>query len=211
MDFASWRAARLEELQGPDSWLGLLGLYWLQPGLNRVGGDQANAVLLPGAPPDLGAIDWQDRALWWRPRAGEALPLRTDREGRPTVVDWGDLSFFVVDRNGKLAARVRDRAWRRGQPPVALDYFPFDPAWVIEAQWQPLNPPVTMAVPDAAGELKTVAVAFKAVFTADGEKVELLPMAVGDDEIFFVFRDRTSGKETYGAGRFLKANPAAGG
>jgi uncharacterized protein (DUF1684 family) len=36
-------------------------------------------------------------------------------------------------------------------------------------------------------------------------------MAVGDDEIFFVFRDRTSGKETYGAGRFLKANPAAGG
>jgi uncharacterized protein (DUF1684 family) len=31
-------------------------------------------------------------------------------------------------------------------------------------------------------------------------------MSVGDDEVFFVFRDRTSGKESYGAGRFLKAN-----
>jgi len=41
-----------------------------------------------------------------------------------------------------------------------------------------------------------------------GETVALLPMAVGDDEVFFVFRDRSSGKETYGAGRFLKV-PAA--
>ena len=31
----------------------------------------------------------------------------------------------------------------------------------------------------------------------------LLPISVGVNEAFFVFRDRTSGKETYGAGRFL--------
>ena len=30
-------------------------------------------------------------------------------------------------------------------------------------------------------------------------------MSVSDDEVFFVFRDRTSGKDSYGAGRFLKA------
>jgi uncharacterized protein (DUF1684 family) len=47
----------------------------------------------------------------------------------------------------------------------------------------------------------------RAVFSVNGESVSLLPMSVGDDEVFFVFRDRTSGRETYGAGRFLKADP----
>lgn len=37
-------------------------------------------------------------------------------------------------------------------------------------------------------------------------------MSVSDTEVFFVFRDRTSGKESYGAGRFLKARlPATDG
>ena len=36
-------------------------------------------------------------------------------------------------------------------------------------------------------------------------------MAVSDTEVFFVFRDRTSGRETYGAGRFLKVPAPAGG
>jgi uncharacterized protein (DUF1684 family) len=36
-------------------------------------------------------------------------------------------------------------------------------------------------------------------------------MSVSDSEVFFVFRDRSCGKETYGAGRFLKANIAVDG
>ncbi len=61
-----------------------------------------------------------------------------------------------------------------------------------------------MEVPNVTGELQTVDVGFKAVFEYSGTLIELLPMSVKDD-VFFVFRDRTSGRETYGAGRFLKA------
>jgi uncharacterized protein (DUF1684 family) len=86
-----------------------------------------------------------------------------------------------------------------------LTYFAYDPAWCIEAEWQSLTPPVAMEVPNVTGELKTVLVDHKAVFEVAGQKLELLPMSVSDSEIFFVFRDRSSGKETYGAGRFLKA------
>ena len=32
-----WQAQRHAELSAPDSWLGMAGLFWLQPGVNRVG------------------------------------------------------------------------------------------------------------------------------------------------------------------------------
>ncbi|HEX6735607.1 MAG TPA: DUF1684 domain-containing protein [Azonexus sp.] len=210
-DLESWQAARLAELRAPDSWLGLTGLFWLQPGLNRVGSDDTAPVRLPAGPADLGDLDWQGEALWWRPRSGAPRRLQTDRQGAPSVIDCGDLAFFVVDRDGQLAVRVRDRAWAAGRPPVVLDYFAADPAWIVEAEWQALVPPLTMEVPNVSGELKAVTVDHRALFAVAGETVALLPMAVGDNDVFFVFRDRSSGKETYGAGRFLKAAPAAGG
>jgi hypothetical protein len=44
----------------------------------------------------------------------------------------------------------------------------------------------------------------KAVFEFEGKKYELLPIDEGRDvPLFFVFSDKTSGKETYGACRFL--------
>ncbi len=47
----------------------------------------------------------------------------------------------------------------------------------------------------------------KAVFTRDGKTYELQPVieVPGDKELFVIFADRTSGKETYGAARFLYA------
>jgi uncharacterized protein len=41
------------------------------------------------------------------------------------------------------------------------------------------------------------------VFTRDGQTFELYPIQEEPDSLFFVFGDRTSGKETYGAARFL--------
>ena len=50
-----------------------------------------------------------------------------------------------------------------------------------------------------------------AVFEIDGKSFALLPMSVSDQKVFFVFRDATSGRISYGAGRFLDALPAANG
>ncbi|KAB2912742.1 MAG: DUF1684 domain-containing protein [Dechloromonas sp.] len=210
-DLKSWQAARQMELASPDSWLGLLGLFWLQVGDNPVGSAESAVVRLPGGPPILGMLRWQDGAVFWLPQGGEAVLLQTDRQGAPTVVECGTVAFFVVEREGQLAARVRDRAWAAGRPPVVLDYFAADPVWRIEAEWQAIEPPLQMEVPNVSGDLKTVSVGHRAEFAVGGQPVALLPMAVGDDEVFFVFRDRTSGKETYGAGRFLKTAPARDG
>lgn len=210
-DLNAWQAQRNAELSAPESWLGLVGLFWLEPGTNRVGSDAATAVTLPSGPAHLGDLHWAGDRLTWQPVGGTVRELDTDRLGQPSTVDHENLSFFVVDRDGRLAVRVRDRAWAAKQAFVGLDYFPFDPALVVEAVWQPLAEPLTMDVPNVAGDLKTVEVAYQAIFAVAGQTVALLPMSVGESEVFFVFRDRSSGKETYGAGRFLKVCPAVDG
>lgn len=210
-DLKSWQAARQAELAGPDSWLGLIGLFWLQPGLNTVGSASEAVVRLPAGPAEFGALCWQEDEVWWQPQNGEPQLLQTDRHGAPSVLECGPLAFFVVDREGQLAVRVRDRNWSAARPPIALQYFPGDPEWCIEADWQVIDPSLRMEVPNVSGDLKMVTVDRRAVFSVAGQTVELLPMSVGEREVFFVFRDRTSGKETYGAGRFLKAEPPANG
>jgi len=207
-DLKGWQARRHGELAGPDSWLGLAGLFWLEPGLNSVGSVAGSVVQLPAGPAHLGDLLWQDGRVFWQPVGGEARELQTDIAGQPTVVEFQNWAFFPVDRESRIAIRLRDRDWAARQPFTGLDYFDFDPAWLIEAEWQPLSPPVRMEVPNVSGDLKVVEVSHQAVFEVAGQTVTLLPMSVSDQEVFFVFRDRTSGKETYGGGRFLKANPA---
>ncbi len=206
-----WQAQRHAELSGPDSWLGMQGLFWLEPGANRVGSGADCTVQLPSGPELLGTLSWVGDSLSWQATGAPPMRLLTDREGQPTTVDHENLAFFVVDRDGRLAARVRDRNWAARQPFSGLAYFPAAAEWVIEAEWQAVVPPRAMEVPNVSGDLKTVLVDHRAVFSVAGQVVELLPMSVGADAVFFVFRDRTSGKETYGAGRFLKVAPAVDG
>ncbi len=210
-DLKQWQAQRRAELNSSDSWLGVCGLFWLAAGLNSVGSDAGAQVRLPDGPARLGDLLWADGGLVWQPVDGESRILETDALGQPSVVDYESWQFFVIDRDGQLAVRLRDRNWAKAGEPAGLSYFDFDPDWQIDADWLPLSPPLRMEVPSAGGDLKTVEVAHRAVFEVAGQAVTLLPMSVGADGVLFVFRDRTSGKETYGAGRFLKAGPAVGG
>jgi uncharacterized protein (DUF1684 family) len=219
-----WQAARQDELAGPNSWLGLIALIWLEAGDNTVGSAAECAVKLPAGPERLGILRVDGVDLAWQAvaDAGAIVEesgawvdgwqiLHSDRNGTPSRIGSGSLSFFVIEREGRLAVRLRDRDWAMHRPAPELCYFDYAPAWRIEADWQPLLPPLNMEVPNVSGELKTVAVTHQAVFQVDGQRVALLPMSVGEQEIFFVLRDRTSGRESYGGGRFLKVSAAVNG
>jgi uncharacterized protein (DUF1684 family) len=90
----------------------------------------------------------------------------------------------------------------------ALDYFPIDSSWKITADWEPLKEPREVEVAYIQGAVQKIQFKNKAVFFRDGKRYELMPYMQSDDEVLFVFADRTSGKETYGGARFL-LTPAA--
>ena len=219
-----WQATRQAELNAPESWLGLKGLAWLEIGENQVGSAADCHVVLPTGAAVVGVLKLDAGNMFWQ-SAQESIDvvlpemasdlgwqlLKTDREGAPSAISVGGLQITVIERDGRFAARVRDHAWADGLQTPPLNYFDYDPNWAINADWQALEHVVEMPVPSASGDLSAVRVGHQAVFEWAGEAIHLLPISVSGAEIFFVFRDRTSGKETYGAGRFLKANATVDG
>lgn len=216
-EIESWRAQRIEGLKKPQGWLSLVGLHWLDEGANRIGAVDDNDLVLAGGPDHLGVITLVDGqshlALASDAQASvDGKVLRTadlvdDASGVPSLVTFGTLSFMVIERGGRHALRV----WDSQSPTVTgftdIDSFAIDPAWRISARWVVFDPPQTMDMPNVLGVSELVTVPGKAVFELDGETFELLPIfeTPGADELFFVFADRTSGRQTYGGGRFLYA------
>lgn len=213
----AWRAQRVERLKAPDGWLSLIGLHWLKDGKNTVGSAKDNDVVLAKGPAHVGTITLTGgvAAIDLNAKAGATIDgkpaksarLLDDSNDKPTTVGFGTVSFYVVDRNGKKGLRVKDSDADARRHFTHIDNFKTDPSWRIEAKWVAFNPPHSLETPNVLGQTDKFPVPGKAVFTRDGKTFELLPVieVPGDKELFLIFADRTSGKETYGAARFLYA------
>jgi uncharacterized protein (DUF1684 family) len=209
------RAERLAALTAPDGWLSLIGLEWLQPGANRIGSAADNDIVLKAGPAHLGTITLDDSGnatIELAKNSGalvdgrevERATLVDDAPGHtPTEVRFGSAQFFVIARDGRKALRVKDENAETRTHFLGLDYFAIDPSWRVVADWVPFDPPHELEIGSVLGTIDKEKVPGKAVFTRDGQTFELYPIQEEPNSLFFVFADRTSGKETYGAARFL--------
>jgi uncharacterized protein len=216
-----WRTTRVAHLTAPDGWLSLIGLEWLQQGANKVGSASDNDVVLQAGPAHLGVVTLDKSGqvhIQLADDSGATVDGKSVSEATliddahvtgsaaPTKVAFGTASFYVIDREGRKALRVKDSAAATRQHFLGIDYFPIDPSWHIVADWVPFDPPHDLQMGSVIGTIDTVKVPGKAVFTRDGHTYELLPyQEEPGGELFFVLADRTSGHETYGAARFLYA------
>ncbi len=226
-EIEAWRAARVAALTAPDGWLTLAGLYWLKPGPNRFGSGPGNEIVLPGAgiAGAAGAIDLRpDGAAVLEPAPGAAVtvggaatgerPLRSDRDGAPDVVALGTYRFYVIDRAGTLGVRVKDTASPARAHFKGIAHFPLDPAYRVTGTFEPYPAPREVKVATHQGPSQTMLAPGLVRFSLGGRPLALEPFvsSPADRTFFFVFRDATSGHETYGAGRFLDADaPPRGG
>jgi uncharacterized protein (DUF1684 family) len=226
-EIEQWRAARVARLTAPDGWLSLIGLEWLHEGANRVGSAAGNDIVLKAGPAELGTVMLaadgglrialaQHSGATVDGKAVDAAALVDDMhvqgDAAPTTVRFGHASFYVIDRDGRKALRVKDADAEARRDFLGIDYFPIDPSWRVEADWVPFDPPHDLQIGSVIGTIDTVKVPGKAVFRRDGHTFELLPyQEEPSGELFFVLADRTSGRETYGAARFLYAALPAGG
>jgi len=88
---------------------------------------------------------------------------------------------------------------------TGLVYFSDNPALVIEAALEASPDRGTVMIDATGGDARPYRRAGIVRFTVDGQPVQLtLFESEGDERIFLPFRDATSGKETYGAGRYLE-------
>lgn len=212
----AWRAGRVAQLTAPDNWLSLVGLHFLKPGVSTIGGAAGNDVVLGRGPDRLGTIEVRaDGTVWLTVEAAADVKVDGRKVRRAelkigegavpsTPVTFGTTTLFALNPNGRKALRVKDSAspYRTGF--AGLDYFPVDPAWRIEARWEAFERSRIIQVTDGIGQTGPALIPGRAVFERDGRQYELLAIDEGRDRpLFFVMSDATSGRETYGASRFL--------
>lgn len=220
----AWRAERLERLTANDGWLTVVGLHWLAPGVNRFGSDPANEIPLnaPDIPALAGTVELlAEGPLVAHAEAGASVTIngaplvesviRSDAEGEPDILGVGLLSFYLIDRGGRLAARVKDPEAPARVAFEGLQHFPINPRYRVTAHLEPYPEPREVPIPTVLGTPTTMLAPGVLRFTLRGEELGLEPYVntADDADYFLIFRDRSSGNTTYGGGRFLDA-PAAG-
>jgi len=213
----AWRAGRVTEIAGEDGWLTVVGLHWLKPGGNSIGRARDNDIVLAGRAlaPHAGRFVVDGRAVRLEPSAGsgitrdgravEPLDVAPSAGGEAVVLESGTLRFFVIERGGRFALRVRDLESRARREFRGLDYFPIDPSWAFEARFERYEPARHVPIVNVLGDEIDMLAPGAIVFSRDGRewRLDALLEAEGDDHLFVMFADGTSGHETYGAGRFL--------
>jgi len=213
----TWRADRVTRLTKADGWLTLIGRHRLQPGENTVGAGPDNTLRLAAGPSHFGTVTLGPGGIVdFKPAASayilvDGLPahptqLRYNDGLRPSLVQSGSVSFYVIKHGVTPWLRVKDSEALRRKNFAGLDYFPIDPAWRIEAQWIQFEQPRQVSFTDVSGQNSPAPVPGKAVFMHDGKTYELLAIDEGREHpLFFVIGDPTNGNETHGGGRFLYA------
>jgi len=91
---------------------------------------------------------------------------------------------------------------------AGLSYYPPDPAFRVEAEVVPFDHTEIVQMGTSTGEIRPQMRAAELRFRIDGRDLRLTGFADPHQhhahELFVPFRDTTSGRETYGAGRYLE-------
>jgi len=204
-----FRAAREAELKADDGWLTVVGLHWLKEGPNRIGSQIGSEVQLPAAaPPRVGTIELRGRSATFTPEPGVHIALNGQHartailKPNTDILAIDRIKFFVIDRPDGLAVRVKDNDSAARREFTHLRWYPIDPAWRFEARYTAFEQPETILLDTLAGGRQQHSSPGFVMFTKDGRDYRLDPVIEGS-RLFFVIRDQTSGKSTYGGARFL--------
>lgn len=187
-----WRDKREASLKAPNGWLSVVGLTWLNEGANTVelpaDASQKNVALRL----DRGKVTYQNR------------PLKTDDADQPDVLKFGPVSVTIIQRLNQFGVRIRDENAETRRDFTGCRWFPASSAWRIEAKWIAYPKPRQIRIANILGMSDEEPSPGYAEFTLQGKAMHLEPI-IDDGELFFIFKDATSGHTTYGAGRFLGA------
>lgn len=209
----AWQQKRLQGLKNKNGWLSLAGLFWLKEGKNTFGSDKVNDLVIEDvkAPAQIGTFFWEKDEVRFaasekvnvmhQDKSVSELKLETDEKGKPTVLQCGSLTWYIIKRGNRLGVRLKDSQHPRLSKLDKIDSFPMDTQWRIEAVLERFKQPRKVTIPNVLGMESQEEIQGALVFKINGKEYRLLPL--GNKFLFVIFGDETNGTETYGGGRFL--------
>ena len=149
------------------------------------------------------------------PVCGHALPAdqwmtvtidgRT-REVKPDsddIVNVGRVRLLLIKRGDRYGIRMKDPESEARREFKGIESFPADESYRVTAKWVAESRKIPIL--NVLGQTEQDDCPGYAVFKLRGHEFTLHPILEepGAKELFYIFRDETSGKETYPAGRFF--------
>ncbi|HEY1911164.1 MAG TPA: DUF1684 domain-containing protein [Vicinamibacterales bacterium] len=192
----------------------LAGLFSLKDGGNTIGSAISSDILLPKpAPERVGrlivsadrvrfepaphvAVTIDDKAIT------EPVDLKSDEHGPADQLAVGGVTLWVHMSGDRRTVRMRDVNGVPAKTFEGFHWFPIDQKYRVTGRFIRDAAPRVIRSPNQLGDEETFTTEGIVEFTLDGHKVTLRPM-MNKGRLWFIFRDGTSGKETYETARFL--------
>ncbi len=211
-----WREQRLTELTTPDGWTSLVGLHWLELKAHYIGSGSTSGIRLAMGPPRMGMVSRDGDTLWFTPEPGAVLqadgqrvkgriPLRSDDDAQPTVIsfDEGKGLLTLIHRGPRYALRVKHADAPARLHFGHLSYWPAEPSWKVTARFVPHDVSKTLPIVDITGLATHSPNAGAVEFERDGRTWRLEALGEPGRPLQLIFADRTNGRESYSAGRYI--------
>jgi uncharacterized protein len=215
-DVESWRKHREAQLRADDGWLTVCGLHWLSSGQTRLGSDPSNDIVLPThAPAYVGTLELNDRSATFAIAPGVTLlrngkpfsggEIHSDHGPSPDTLAVGDVKLILLERGPRFAFRVKDNKSLFRTNFAGLKWYPVREDWRFQARFIPFDTPTTLKMNNIIGESESSPSPGYVEFDRDGKTYKLQAIENKDGSLWFVFRDKTSGRTTHGGARQLDA------
>jgi uncharacterized protein (DUF1684 family) len=213
----AWRAKH--EADYRRDWVTVSGLFFLKQGPNRAGSDPSNDIVLPrSGAASIGTFVVDGARVRLEPHEGvritladgtpvvKPIDLKSDL-GAPAVpediLSVGPLTFSVHVSGDRLAIRTRDEQGPEVQAFLGFQWFPIDGQYRVTGRFIKDPAPHDVILPNLLGDKDTYRTEGIVEFTLNGRTLHMRPMTTRPKRFYFIFKDQTSGKETYEAARFL--------
>lgn len=211
----NWHKQREEILKRENGWLNLVGLLWLHQGKQSFGcGDDVDIKFPVGTIANhagffelknnivtLYANDGTDISVNGKPVTQTIIFSDSSRPGNCSS---GTLRWAIIKRDDKIGIRLRDLNSELVKNFKGIERFPVDSLYKIKAHLQKTEIPSLISITNILGQTDNEKTPGKLIFTLQGKQYSLDALQEGR-ELFIIFGDATSGKETYPSGRFLSA------
>jgi len=193
----------------------IAGLHSLKAGRNTAGSAPASDVVLPASvPASIGAFVLNGREVTFEPASsagvtlGEKpltgpMALRDDGNPQPDELAFGAVRFVVHLSGETPMLRVWDPDGPLARGFLGFSWFPIQDDYRVVGRFIKDAAPRAMKVANTFGDVDEYQTEGVVEFTLHGHTLRLRPFTTRPKRFYFVFRDASSGKETYEAARFL--------
>ena len=138
-----------------------------------------------------------------KPVTGPIELKHDEAKDGPDELEIGSVALWVHLSGDRRTIRMRDDQGEVARGFGGFQWFPIEEKYRVTARFIKDASPRQLPTPNQLGDVQTFTTEGVVEFSLDGRTVRLRPMTTRPKRLYFIFRDGTSGKETYETARFL--------